>query len=310
MIPSSSPILPAREGSPFREVPSLDREKTIAFLPNRHYKLPETLYEEILSVLRRFAESGKDTLLLGREEGAEALFADAFDALKKDFPQLRRFRVVKYPEEHPTAPNTTIATSATSATTTPDTTNGTTATSATNATSAPNAADAPNAAGTMASAGAVASIAVKDGRQMAYYGLDAKTLTVGGFLMRVSSAVICYLSPADYGRSALMKYAGTGSGLAVVNLFQPALKSAAEKELYRLLSSSESSPQELAARLADWAPRVPSFLDQIAGEYRTVIEVFGRQYADSPEKLGEVSRRLLASLLYYAYCRGLKDAEL
>ena len=275
-----------------REGPILDREKTIAFLPNRHYKLPETLYEEILSVLRRFAESGKDTLLLGRENGAEALFADAFDALKKDFPQLRRFRVVKYPEEHPTA--TTAAS----------------ATSATSATSAPNAADAPNAAGTMASAGAVASIAVKDGRQMAYYGLDAKTLTVGGFLMRVSSAVICYLSPADYGRSALMKYAGTGSGLAVVNLFQPALKSAAEKELYRLLSSSESSPQELAAMLADWAPRVPSFLDRIAGEYRTVIEVLGRQYADSPEKLKEVSRRLLASLLYYAYCRGLKDAEL
>lgn len=295
MIPSSSPILPAREGAPFREVPSLDREKTIAFLPNRHYILPETLYEEILSVLRRFAESGKDTLLLGREEGAEALFADAFDALKKDFPHLRRFRVVKYPEEHPTAPNTTSATSATTAP---------------GATTAPNVADATNAAGTMASADAIASIAVKDGRQMAYYGLDAKTLTVGGFLMRVSSAVICYLSPADYGRSALKKYAGTRSDLAVVNLFQPALKSAAEKELYRLLSSSDSSPQELAARLADWAPRVPSFLDQIAREYRTVIEVFGRQYADSPEKLKEVSRRILASLLYYAYCRGLKDAQL
>ena len=265
MTTSASPVLPAGEGSPLREGPILDREKTIAYLPNRHYILPETLYEDILAVLRRFAESGKDTLLLGRENGAEALFADAFDALKKDFPQLRRFRVVKYPEEHPSAPN---------------------------------------------AAGAVASIAVKDGRQMAYYGLDAKTLTVGGFLMRVSSAVICYLSPADYGRSALMKYAGTGSGLAVVNLFQPALKSAAEKELYRLLSSSESSPQELAARLADWAPRVPSFLDRIAGEYRTVIEVFSRQYADSPEKLKEVSRRLLASLLYYAYCRGLKDAEL
>lgn len=307
MIPSSSPILPAREGSPFREGPSLDREKTIAFLPNRHYILPETLYEEILSVLRRFAESGKDTLLLGREEGAEALFADAFDALKKDFPHLRRFRVVKYPEEHPTAPGTTSATSATTApntTSAPDTTNGTTAASA------PGTTSAPNAAGTMASADAIASIAVKDGRQMAYYGLDAKTLTVGGFLMRVSSAVICYLSPADYGRSALKKYAGTRSDLAVVNLFQPALKSAAEKELYRLLSSSESSPQELAARLADWAPRVPSFLDRIAREYRTVIEVFGRQYADSPEKLKEVSRRILASLLYYAYCRGLKDAQL
>ena len=304
MIPSSSPILPAREGSPFREGPSLDREKTIAFLPNRHYILPETLYEEILSVLRRFAESGKDTLLLGREEGAEALFADAFDALKKDFPHLRRFRVVKYPEEHPTAPDTTSATTAASAPNTPNTTTATTTTTA------PNAADATNAAGTMASADAIASIAVKDGRQMAYYGLDAKTLTVGGFLMRVSSAVICYLSPADYGRSALKKYAGTRSDLAVVNLFQPALKSAAEKELYRLLSSSESSPQEIAARLADWAPRVPSFLDRIAREYRTVIEVFGRQYADSPEKLKEVSRRILASLLYYAYCRGLKDAQL
>ena len=152
-------------------------------------------------------------------------------------------------------------------------------------------------------------VSVKNSKQMELCGLDPEIETIEEFMMSASSAVICYMSYTDYSRSLLKKHAQSRNDFEVINLFKPTLKSAAEKDIYRLLDSSDLTPEEIAARLSDWKPFIPFQVYNRTREFKRTIEAFSLQYADSPEKLKEINSKLLATLFYYAYCMGIQDTE-
>ena len=139
--------------------------------------------------------------------------------------------------------------------------------------------------------------------------LSEKQQTIEDFMLRNSSAVVCYISRADYKKSKLKKYAEEDPFLEVINLFIPTLKSIMEQDLYRLIDTGGFTPEEIAARLSDWDPRIPSSTFKKAREFSKVWDAFSQRYADEPEKLKEITVKLLSAMYYYSYMMGYQDSE-
>ena len=62
--------------------------------------------------------------------------------------------------------------------------------------------------------------------------------------------------------------------LEVINLYRPTINGEMEQELYRLVGSDEYTPREIAERLLDWKPCVPSRLSKPAKE---LFDTLGRR---------------------------------
>lgn len=139
--------------------------------------------------------------------------------------------------------------------------------------------------------------------------LELKRQTIEDFMLRNSSAVVCYISRADYGRSKLKKYYEKENGLEVINLYRPTLSSEMEQELYRLVGSGEYTPQEIAERIFDWKPCIPSRLSKRANQFKNVLEALCADYSDDPEKMKEINIKMLNAVSYYSYLVGYKDSE-
>ena len=139
--------------------------------------------------------------------------------------------------------------------------------------------------------------------------LIEKQQTIEDFMFRNSSAVVCYMSQADYGRSKLKKYYEKENGLEVINLYRPTLSSEMEQELYRLAGSGEYTPQEIAERIFDWKPCIPSRLSKRANQFKNVLEALCADYSDDPEKMKEINIKMLNAVSYYSYLVGYKDSE-
>lgn len=138
--------------------------------------------------------------------------------------------------------------------------------------------------------------------------LELKRQTIEDFMLRNSSAVVCYISRADYKKSKLKKYAGEAPSLEVINLFIPTLNSIMEQDLYRLVGSGEHTPQEIAARLSGWDPRIPFPVSKKAREFSKVWDAFYQRYANEPEIMKEITVKLLSAMFYYSYIMGYKDS--
>ena len=129
------------------------------------------------------------------------------------------------------------------------------------------------------------------------------------FMLENSSAVVCYMTQADYGKSRLKKYYEKENCLEVINLYRPTISGKMEQELYRLVGSGEYTPQEIAERLFDWKPCIPSRLSRTANEFKNVLEALCADYSDNPEKIKELTAKMLSAMFYYSYLVGYKDSE-
>ena len=82
-----------------------------------------------------------------------------------------------------------------------------------------------------------------------------------------------------------------------------------EQDLYLLIETGGFTPEEIAARLSDWDPRIPSSTFKKAREFSKVWDAFSQRYADEPEKLKEITVKLLSAMYYYSYMMGYQDSE-
>lgn len=140
--------------------------------------------------------------------------------------------------------------------------------------------------------------------------LNDKRQKIEDFMLQNSSAVICYMSRSDYRNSKLKKYSEKECrSFEVINLFSPVLSAAMETDLHRLIDADELSPEEIAARLSGWTPYIPFPIVNKTRNFKKVLEAFSMEYANDPEKIKEISMKLLSAMSYYAYILGWKDAE-
>lgn len=130
------------------------------------------------------------------------------------------------------------------------------------------------------------------------------------FMLENSSAIVCYMTQSDYGKSRLRKYYEKEHCLEVINLYRPTINGEMEQELYRLVGSDEYTPREIAERLLDWKPCVPSRLSRTANEFKTVLNILCSEYSDDPAKMKELTAKTLSAMFYYSYIMGCKDSEI
>ena len=87
------------------------------------------------------------------------------------------------------------------------------------------------------------------------------------------------------------------------------LSSEMEQDLYRLVGSGEYTPQEIAERILDWKPCIPSRLSKRAAEFKNVLEALCSDDSDNLEKMKEINTKMLTAASYYFYLVGYKDSE-
>lgn len=139
--------------------------------------------------------------------------------------------------------------------------------------------------------------------------LNLERQTIEDFMFQNSSTVVCYMSQAGYCKSRLKKYYEKQNCLEVINLYRPTISSEMEQDLYRLVGSGEYTPQEIAERILDWKPCIPSRLSKRAAEFKNVLEALCSDDSDNLEKMKEINTKMLTAASYYFYLVGYKDSE-